>query len=206
MKEIGIITPNDDWYGYYRVIIRIMYNPKRFIIREIRKERQRIGPADNQIGVHIRCGGRLADRQEVTAMITPERLSTVPEELEKVMNYSTIPRNKLYVYLSTDSSIAEENITKALYPIPVKTTNLYKRGHTTWGWVSVPVIWRSLIELFITSQADYLLLTSTSTFSHAIRWMSHAKVVHEILAPYEIVNLTLHWSLVFLAYTGAFDI
>ncbi len=191
MKEIGIIKPNDDWYGYYRVIIRIMYNPKRLIIREIRKERQRIGPADNQIGVHLRCGGRLADRQEVTAMITPERLSTVPEELEKVMNYSTIPRNKLYVYLSTDSSIAEENITKALYPLPVKTTNLYKRGHTTWGCVSVPVIWRSLIELYLTSQADYLLLTSTSTFSHAIRWMSHAKVVHEILAPYEIVNVTL---------------
>lgn len=190
-KEIGILKANDDWYSYYRVIIRIMYNPKKAIIREIRKERQRIGSSANQIGVHIRCGGNLADKREQTAMITPERLSTVPDELKKVMNYSSIPRNKLYVYLSTDSSLAEENITRALYPIPVKTTSLYKRGHTTWGWASVPTIWRSLIELFLTSQADYLLLTSTSTFSHAIRWMSHAKVVHEILAPYEIVNVTV---------------
>ena len=190
LKEIGILKRNENWNDYYRLVIRIMYNPIQDIIREIRKERQRIGSSQDQIGVHIRCGGNLADKKEPTAMITREMLSIVPDEVKGVMNTSSIPRSRVYVYLSTDSSVAEEIITTALSPIPVKTTILFKRGHSTLGSASIPILWRSLIELYLTSQADYLLLTSTSTFSHAIRWMSNAKGVREIIAPYHIVNIT----------------
>ena len=160
----------------------LLYYPKSKVRREILEERERIGPSSNQIGAHIRCGGFLADVNEGTAMITPTLLNTVPKKMRALMN--SVGSNHTYFYLSTDSSIAAQKIATALQPIPVKSTNLYQRGHTTHNLYTDAAISRALLELHLVSQSQALLLTSHSAFSKMVYWMSNCSNVVMIRAPY----------------------
>ena len=86
------------------------------------------------------------------AMITPEILKTVPNMIWKAANDSGIPRERLYLYLFTDSSIAAKAIADAMKPIPVKSVSKYYRGHTETALVDNNALKRSLMELILTAR------------------------------------------------------
>ena len=184
LREMELLEENEDWDEFYHHLIRVFYNPSPQLMTTILKERARIGPKTNQIGAHVRCGGALADSVERTSMVTPEILATVPDEITRLVNTSHVPENDVYLYLSTDSTIAYRNISEALYPMRVVTTDLYHRGHTTTSRVETQAIKRAYIDLYLMSESQRLLLSSHSSFSRIIRWMSGAENITYIQAPY----------------------
>ena len=90
----------------------------------------------------------------------------------------------MYVYLSTDSSIAYKNISESVSPVPVKSTSLYKRGHTTDTRTNDDSVKRTLIELFLIAQSESVLLTESSGFSMMIDWLNSYRHVFYIAASY----------------------
>ena len=182
LMEMELLGENEGWDDFYHHLIRVFYNPSPQLMTTILKERARIGPKTNQIGAHVRCGGALADSVERTSMVTPEILATVPDEITRLVNTSHVPENDVYLYLSTDSTIAYRNISEALYPMRVVTTDLYHRGHTTTNRVETQAIKRAYIDLYLMSESQRLLLSSHSSFSRIIRWMSGAENVTYIQA------------------------
>ena len=72
----------------------------------------------------------------------------------------------------------------------VVTTDLYHRGHTTTTRVETQAIKRAYIDLYLVSESRHLLLMSRSSFSRIIQWMSGAKYIKYVKAPYSFVNVT----------------
>ena len=188
LKRIGFLKDNEGWREYQRYISRLLWNPSPSLMKEIEKERYRIGLAENQVGVHIRCAGFLADTHEGVAIVTPAILATIPNRIEGMLNRSAIPRSLAYVYLSTDSSIAFKNISDSMYPVSIKCTALYHRGHSTDSRASDISIRRSLLELFLISQSKSVLLTANSGFSLLIDWMNTYNHVSYIGASYSFIS------------------
>ena len=186
LRESGVLDSNEGWGDFHTLIIRLFYYPKRSIARLIKNERMRIGPSTHQIGVHIRCGGYLADMNENRAMVTPEILRTIPLKMKQLYNNS-----QNYFYISTDSTLAAQFITKSVHPIPVVSTNLYHRGHSTMGLTDNSSLIRSLIDLHLVSQSNSLLLTFSSLFSGMVRWMCNSSRIIFISTPYKEVNVGL---------------
>ena len=183
LREMELLEENEGWNEFYHHLIRVFYNPSPQLMTTILKERARIGPKTNQIGAHVRCGGALADSVERTSMVTPEVLTTVPQMIRNLTD-GFLPQGNAYLYLSTDSTIAYRNISEALYPMRVVTTDLYHRGHTTTNRVETQAIKRAYIDLYLMSESQRLLLSSHSSFSRIIRWMSGAENITYIQAPY----------------------
>ena len=183
LMEMELLGENEGWDDFYHHLIRVFYNPSPQLMTTILKERARIGPKTNQIGAHVRCGGALADSVERTSMVTPEVLTTVPQMIRNLTD-GFLPQGNAYLYLSTDSTIAYRNISEALYPMRVVTTDLYHRGHTTTNRVETQAIKRAYIDLYLMSESQRLLLSSHSSFSRIIRWMSGAENITYIQAPY----------------------
>ena len=184
LRSIRFLKMYEGWDDYYRYMLRLFMNPSKELMDIVLKERKALGPAEYQIGAHIRCGGVLADVNEETAMVTPEILKEVPAMIQGLIDKSTIPKDKLYVYLSTDSSIAAETIKKALAPIPVKVTNVMKRGHTETALVDDNALKRSMLEIILCAESQSLLVSSASGFSRVMMWMDDTKEVEKIKAPY----------------------
>lgn len=187
LRHCGVLNSNEGWDEYHTIVIRLFYYPNRELVREIIQERKRIGPSAHQIGAHIRCGGYLADVNENVAMVTAEILSSIPQKMIELYNHHQ-GGNETYFYLSTDSSFAAAYIVESMKPVTVVSTNLYCRGHSTIGLTSNSTLLRALMELHLVSQSNSLLLTSSSTFSRIIRWMSNASRVMVIHAPYTNTN------------------
>lgn len=187
-RSLGLLKEKENWREYYKIVTRILLNPKKEVINEIVEERFRLGDSENQIGAHVRCGGALADVNEEIAMITPEILKTVPDMIWKAANDSGIPRERLYLYLSTDSSIAAKAIADAMKPIPVKSASKYYRGHTETALVDNNALKRSLMELILTAESQSLIISSSSGFSLMIKWLAGLPKVTTIQAPYSYVD------------------
>ena len=184
LRLIRFLKTYEGWDDYYRYMLRLFLNPSKELMKVILEERKALGPAEYQIGAHIRCGGVLADVNEEVAMVTPEILKEVPGMIQGLIDNSTIPKDKLYVYLSTDSSIAAETIAKALAPVPVKVTTVMKRGHTETALVDDNALKRSMLELILGAESQSLLVSSASGFSRVMMWMDETKSVEKINAPY----------------------
>ena len=191
LRQIGFLKGNEGYDDYYRYVIRILYNPSRRIVNQLIAERNSIGPAQYQIGAQIRCGGYLADTNEQTAMITPEKLKLVPDLIKKMVDNSTIPRDKVFVYLSTDSTYAARVISEAIAPIPVRMTHLYSRGHSTDRLMKDDAMKRAFVELVLAAESQSLLLTSESTYGKSVNWMSRSSSNVLIDAPYVPTNATV---------------
>lgn len=188
LREIGFLKNNEGGREFNRYFSRLLYNPSRELIGAIRKERRRIGLAKNQIGAHIRCGGRLADRNEGVAMVTPEKMATIPQRLLCMAKEVSIPTNDLFFFISTDSSIAIDNLTAALYPYRVKHSSLYYRGHSEIISQNHTAIQQTLVDMFLVAESKALLITSSSAFSRAASWMSVSNHVEAIQTQFTFIN------------------
>ena len=192
-KEAGLLRENEGWVDYRRIVLRLLLNPSSDLISTILSERQRIGPSERQIGAHIRCGGVLADTHEGTAMITLPILQTIPRLIANLTQRMNNSIKNVTVYVSTDSSYAYDYLVSSLPDLQVVSTTLFQRGHAEFDNDDA-VIKRTLIDLFLMSQSNAVILTSSSAFSRIIREMGSYSVYLPIYAPYSHVNIHINES------------
>ena len=92
-----------EWRLYKRIILRLISNPSRDVQKLILEKRTNLGDKNSLIGVHVRCGGKLADMPEKTTIMSKYQVKMVPMYIKRmVKQLKTTP----VIYLSTDSSYA----------------------------------------------------------------------------------------------------
>lgn len=144
------------------------------------QERRRIGPSNNQIGVHVRCGGVLANTPEETTQISLPILKTIPSMIVE-MAERLLPE-EAYVFISTDSSIAFNYLNHTV-PYRLIQSSLYHIGHAEYD-PDDSIVKRSLIDIFLMAESPYVIVTSSSGFSMVIREIGSHKRIRTIRAPY----------------------
>ena len=80
--ESGIMTANETWEEYRRMILRTLLRPSKEVRNAIRERNSVVHQRLFSIGVHIRTGGLLANDCESTSMIDRKTLETVPHRIE----------------------------------------------------------------------------------------------------------------------------
>lgn len=105
LRNIGIASPADSWLSLERKILRVVLNPSDELTQVILQERERIGPAEYQVGVHIRCAGKLSDEKESVRMVTADRFRSSGFYAKQMLK--SIASEQGYVFLTTDSTYAE---------------------------------------------------------------------------------------------------
>lgn len=188
LKDIHFLQSNETYRDYHRYISRLVFNPSQAMRHTILRERRALAVNAYKVGMHVRCGGVLSDTKEVTAMVTPAILATIPSKLQQFISTLPIPSSGYYVYLATDSSFAFRNLSAALKPTTVVSTKLFQRGHTDKGVVSDAAIKRSILDLFLLVDSNALLLTLSSSFSNLVTWMTSTTAITRVWTRYFYVQ------------------
>lgn len=185
LRTVGIASTKDSWLSLKRKILRVVLNPSDELTQVILQERERIGPAEYQLGVHIRCAGRLSDEKEGVRMVTLEQIPQFQFLTNKLIHSGVFER-KGYVFLTTDSTDAEKHFKKGMHEKVVTYTG-FKRGHSSYKRATDLTFKRSLVDLYLLAESKLLLLTSKSGYSYVAKVMSTARKVREIHAHYHCV-------------------
>lgn len=181
LNKFNIIGRRMTWDEYKRVLYRLIANPTSEVMNAILNKRVELEPISNLLGIHLRCGGELADTKEVATVISWKQLETIPKQIESVA--SEIGKN-ITIYLSTDSSKAEEFIRNSLPDYTIITLTSYHRGHTTLKTVSDDSLKRAIIDLFLLSQTRQCMITQNSGFSETavvLGAIPHKYIIHSSL-------------------------
>ena len=193
LRNIGIASPADSWMSLKRKILRVVLNPSDELTQVILQERKRIGPAEHQVGVHVRCAGKLSDYKESVRMVTVEQIPQFRFFAKQMLK--SIASKQRYVFLTTDSTYAENHFKKGMGDAKAITFSGYKRGHTSDKRVTDLSFKRSLVDLYLLVQSKMLVLTSKSGYSRIARIMSKAGKVRNMRVSYHCVCLFL-WKLI----------
>ena len=159
------------WRDYRRIFYRLMSNPTPAMTSVILEKRNELGPLENVVAVHLRCGGYLADTQEDFVFISRRRLTQIPAQIN-----SMIKRRKTIqvMYLTTDSTVAEEYIRLSFQKMKVYSLASYQRGHSTRHYVTNDTLIRSILDMYLAAQAKHLVHTDKSSFTAAISILGNA--------------------------------
>ena len=164
LKAYGILRPNDTFYDYNKVMLRLFLNPSIDLRYLIMQERRRFFAQRPVLGVQIRTAGRLADKKESMSFINETALQEIPQLILDTIVKFQFSGTLKGIYLSTDSPLAENLIhrTIGMY-YPILTTNLFRRYHT----IDDPddsIVKRAIIDVFMLAACDGLLTTKGSGF------------------------------------------
>ena len=183
INKLNLIDRPLTWKEYKRIIYRLIANPTPDVQRLILQKREEF-QKQRWIGVHIRCGGSLADTKEKVVMIPPSRLATVPQQIQSFVekNYKQMKHDNtaITLYLSSDSSTVENLVRKELKEYQVITITDFKRGHTHMRAVSENSIRRALVDMYLVAFADVVIATSRSGFSEAIITLGNPTYVYKL--------------------------
>lgn len=180
LRRNGFLSNEEGWWDYRRIVLRLFLNPIEKLQKEIMWERRRIGPSNSQIGVHVRCGGVLANTPEETTLVNLPILKTIPSMIVE-MAERLLPE-EAYVFLSTDSSLAFNYLNHTV-PYRLIQSSLYHIGHAEYD-PDDSIVKRSLIDIFLMAESQFLIVTSSSGFSKVIREIGSYKRIRTIRAPY----------------------
>ena len=159
------------WRDYRRIFYRLMSNPTPAMTSVILEKRNELGPLENVVAVHIRCGGQLADTQEEFVFVSMERLICFPSQIKELLQQQQSIQN---MYLTTDSSVAEEYIRLSFQKMKVYSLASYQRGHSTRHYVTNDTLIRSILDMYLAAQAKHLVYTDKSSFTAAISILGNA--------------------------------
>lgn len=187
LRNIGIASPADSWMSLKRKVLRVVLNPSDELTQVILQERKRIGPAEHQVGVHVRCAGKLSDYKESVRMVTVEQIPQFRFFAKQMLK--SIASKQRYVFLTTDSTYAENHFKKGMGDAKTISFSGYKRGHTNSKRVTDLSFKRSLVDLYLLVQSKMLVLTSKSGYSRIARIMSKAGKVRNIHVSYHCACL-----------------
>ena len=196
--ESGIMTANETWEEYRRMILRTLLRPNKEVRNAIREMNSIVHQRLFSIGVHIRTGGLLANDCEGMSMIDRKTLETVPNRIDALRRRLTDKPNDVVVFVSSDSDEAIAYLKRHLHPdYRIVTSSKYARGHTTNSKISTDKVKGALLDVFVLADCDALLTTKGSGFSMIASEMSSSSVRAVIPVNRTIVNCPFFSSGVF---------
>ena len=180
-KEIlirnGVMREDESMSDYQRKLYQLLLRPNRRIREEISQMRSAVYQRSVSIAAHIRTGGLLANDCERVSMVDQETLETIPSRIESMRSLLTNNTKDVSVYLSSDSDKALSYLREQLNPdyLIIIASN-HTRGRTTGKRVSEDKVGGALLDLFVLSDCDALLITQGSGFSLAAETLSKSSV------------------------------
>ena len=175
--ESGIMTANETWEEYRRMIFRTLLRPNKEVRNAIREMNNVVHQRLFSIGVHIRTGGLLANYCESTSMIDNKTLETVPRRIDALCKRLTDKPKDVVVFVSSDSDKAIAYLKKHLHPdYLIVASSKYARGHTTSNRVPTDTVKGALLDMFVLADCDALLTTRRSGFSLIAGQLSSSSV------------------------------
>ena len=175
--ENGIMTANETWEEYRRMILRTLLRPNKEVRNAIREMNSVVHQRLFSIGVHIRTGGLLANDCEGMSMIDNKTLETVPNRIDALRRRLTEKPKDVVVFVSSDSDQAIAYLKRHLHPdYRIVTSTQYTRGHTTNTRISADKVKGALLDMFVLADCDALLTTKGSGFSMIASEMSSSSV------------------------------
>ena len=175
--ESGIMTANETWEEYRRMIFRTLLRPSKEVRNAIRERNSVVHQRLFSIGVHIRTGGLLANDCESTSMIDRKTLETVPDRIDALRRRLTEKPKDVVVFVSSDSDRAIAYLKRHLHPdYRIVTSSKYARGRTTSARASADKVKGALLDVFVLADCDALLTTKGSGFSMIASEMSSSSV------------------------------
>ena len=175
--ESGIMTANETWEEYRRMILRTLLRPNKEVRNAIREINSIVHQRLFSIGVHIRTGGLLANDCEGTSMVDNKTLESVPHRIEALRERLTDKPKDVVVFVSSDSDQAIAYLKRNLHPdYRIVTSTQYTRGRTTSARASADKVKGALLDVFVLADCDALLTTKGSGFSMIASEMSSSSV------------------------------
>ena len=164
LHKIGFPSNVKDPKTYQKLIFRILLNPTSDIIYDVLAFRRKYFEGKVVIGIQIRCGGSLADSNEVSQMVNNNQLKRIPARIiERLSYYNTDPVTSV-LFISTDSTKAFKYIQLHLEKqnYTVLESSMYERGHTTASKLSENHLKRALVDLYLLAESDIILRSHSS--------------------------------------------
>ena len=187
--ESGIMTANETWEEYRRMIFRTLLRPNKEVRNAIREMNSVVHQRLFSIGVHIRTGGLLANDCEGMSMIDNKTLETVPNRIDALRERLTKNPKDVVVFVSSDSDRAIVYLKRHLHPdYRIVTSTQYTRGRTTSARAAADKVKGALLDVFVLADCDALLTTKGSGFSMIASEMSSSSVRAVIPVNRTIVN------------------
>ena len=172
LRKNGIISRSDTYKNYRRRMYRILLNPSIELQQIIQNNKRLLFTRKHVVGVQVRMGGCLADRNEETQMMTMNQLRAYPKTIDLTIRKWGFSPNDTMIYLSTDSTFAEKFIRQKLgskYEIAVAKT--FKRSHSHFLGSDEPVK-NALVDLYLLAESDALIVCQFSGFGRAAKLIS----------------------------------
>ena len=189
LVDSGIMTANETWEEYRRMILRTLLRPNKEVRNAIREINSVVHQRLFSIGVHIRTGGLLANDCEGMSMIDNKTLETVPIRIDALRRRLTDKPKDVVVFVSSDSDRAIAYLKRHLHPdYRIVASSKYARGHTTSNRVPTDKVKGALLDMFVLADCDALLTTKRSGFSMIASEMSSSSVRAVIPVNRTIVN------------------
>lgn len=168
INKLNIVDFKLTWDSFRRLVYRLISNPSNELQEAILHQQQIMEPTNEVIGVHLRCGGQLADYKETPYWISPRELTEIPGIIN-AFYYKHHLHRKPSIYLSTDSSKAESYLRKIMTNFTIYTLNhtVFERGHTCGKSKSI-FVRSSLVDMYTVAETGYHIISYGSGFSAAV--------------------------------------
>ena len=193
LQQNGIISPSDSYKDYRRYVYRILLNPSTELQNVIQNNKRLLFTRKYVLGVQVRMGGCLADFHEIAQMMTMAQLRALPNTIVTMMQKWNYDSNNTVIYLSTDSTYAENYIRQKLGPkYEIGVSKTFKRSHSrTSAQGNDEPLKNALVDLYLLADTDALIVCKESTFGLAALSMTRAqhtliyKVTHSLLKRFD---------------------
>ena len=179
LKEKKVIKEKETVQDLQRILYRLLLNPTPQLQAMIISFKQKYYTKKNVFSIQIRMGGCLSDTPEMMEMMSLHELEQLPTVIQNAMASWTFNAANTVLFLSTDSTYAENYIKAKLGSVyTVVTSDAFHRGHTT-GTPDGVTVQRAIIDLFLLSDSDALLFCRGSGFGGIAMSMGRAQRVIE---------------------------
>ena len=175
----------------------LLFNLKK----PLKEQAQQIGERMNPplIGLQIRTGGNLASFKDSASYIKMDNLVNVINLINTIITNNKLENGT--IFLSTDSAVVQDHLKRVIHK--VVTADVYQIGHTARGRTDYndSFVKRAVIDLFLLSRCDYLIVTKGSSFGDTAVILSSVNTVFQVschvcaetVSFEQSINQTVHW-------------
>ena len=158
LKRMGIeeTMTQDAWY---RICVSNVFEPSERVMALIRPYLDRMKDKF-VIGMHLRMGGKAAKWVDNSKFITTKSVMLQFATIAKLLHQ----HRSAVLFLSTDSDATEKLIRKQFGEVVLMVTD-FPQSHVGKKGADEGGVIRSLMDLYLLGQCDYLFLTRASGFS-----------------------------------------
>ena len=158
---------NMSFNHFLKIVFRILLNPIPEVQFQVQKYiHQYFLKYNHTLGIQIRTGGCLADSREKREMSSLENLIGLPDYIQEIMHTTGMVANSTLIYISTDSTIAENYIRGIMgYPYHFLSADIFQRSHSFINPTD-EVMKRNLVDLHLLAECDALIYFAGSGFGN----------------------------------------